>query len=220
MRHLLFVIAALLPFTAFAQAETPATAPVSPAPLPSKITCQRFQSNCNADTCLQLVNALQKDVARKIFTVRRTEIVTYTIDETGAVEKLRGQQAVYSKDRAMVMNYKNVATDALGKIIFTNKDRKGNANMRVEIDPLSGFYLNFFLHTDGSIKEVPVGEPYLGYFGWCSPGDEVLPPALPVESETPEGESSTAPAAPATPASPATPAIPATPAAPAAPAKP
>jgi hypothetical protein len=201
-----------------AQTSTPAPAPAAPvvppavtievappAALPDKITCQRFQSNCTADACMQIIGALQKDTERKIFTVRRTETVTYTFDNTGAVEKLRGEQAVFNKQRLPVMNYKTVTTDAQGKIMLTNKDRKGNINIRVEIEPASGFYLNFFLHTDGSIKEVPVGEPYLAYFGWCSPGDELLPPVIPVAPTTDGKEAPMAAPAPAAAVTPATP---------------
>lgn len=177
---LLGIILFSLPFTAQAQIK------------PQIFECQRFQSKCTGEGCYQLLDGFKKDVTKKILTVRKTETVDYVIDEAGGVETLRGEQAVPSRDRQLVMNYKFVGNE-YGKIALFNKDKKGAVNIKVEIEPTTGFYYNFLIHTDGSIKEVPLGEPYLAYFGWCT-GDTISQPS-PADVATPP-EPATAPAKP------------------------
>lgn len=140
-------------------------------------SCQRFKSNCTGSECDKLVTALQKDTARQIFTVKKTEIVDYRIDSTGAVETLRGEQADYSADRQLVIYYKFV-TNEFGKITMKNYEPKGATKEIAQIEPTSGFYMYYLMHTDGSIKDVPIGQPYTAYFGWCqNPNAPIKTPA-------------------------------------------
>jgi len=165
-------------------------------------SCERFKSNCMGQDCYKLVSALQKDVAHQIFTVKKTEIVDYKIDATGGVETLRGEQAVPDKDRQLVIHYK-YAVSEYGKIVLKNTDPKNNVKEEAQIEPTSGFYLYYLIHTDGSIKDVPIGEPYTAYFGWCenmsAPGAK-----LPEANPTPSAVPATAPAPDPTPSTPPT----------------
>lgn len=195
MRMLCSVIVLLVCATPFsAQAET------------LSFSCERFKSNCTGQECYKLVNALQKDTTRQIFTVKKTEIVDYKIDATGAVETLRGEQAVPDKDRQLIIHYKFVASE-YGKIVMANRDPKNIMKEEAQIEPTSGFYLYYLIHTDGSIKDVPIGEPYTAYFGWCenmsAPGAK-LPEANPTPATVPETSPSTAPAPDPTPNTPPT----------------
>lgn len=152
-------------------------------------SCERFKSNCTGQECYKLVSALVKDTTHQIFTVKKTEIVDYKIDATGAVETLRGEQAVPDKDRQLIIHYKSVE-NKFGKIILTNYEPKGAIKETAEIEPTSGFYLYYLIHTDGSIKDVPIGEPYTAYFGWCenmsAPGAKLpeTKPTAPAEPNT------------------------------------
>lgn len=150
---LLVIAIAAYPFSAYAE--------------PMKFSCERFKSNCLGKACEQIYVALQKDASRQILSVKKTETVEYEINETGATEKLVGAQIDPSIQRSLTINYKNIAS-AYGKITLSNKDAKGNVKEMASIEPASGFYRYLLIHTDGSIKEVPIGEPYTAYFGWCN----------------------------------------------------
>lgn len=154
-----------------------------------------------------MISALQQDTTHQILTVRKTEIVDYKIDTAGAVETLRGEQAVPDKDRQLTIRYKFVSND-YNKIVMMNRDPKNAVKEEARIEPSTGAYHYFLLHTDGSIKDVPIGEPYTAYFGWCenmsAPGAKLPQPEKPATEAKPEPATSTAPAPDPTPSTPPT----------------
>lgn len=134
--------------------------------LKKTFTCQRFKSSCTGQACLQRAAELQKDTEHKILAVKKTEFVEYAIHSTQAIETLKGEQIDPTLKRALTITYTDVETTP-DKIFLGNKDKNNTPKDKVEILTSTGFYLDYQLHTDGSIKEVPIGEPYAAYFGWC-----------------------------------------------------
>ncbi|MFW0778233.1 MAG: hypothetical protein ACN2B6_11020 [Rickettsiales bacterium] len=164
----------------------------APANATMKFTCERFKSSCTGTSCEKLYLALHKDVDHKILTMRKTQLVEYEIERHHAKETLVSLRTEEEKDVPLVIDYKHVETP-YGKLILTNKDRKGDVKEKTEIEPTSGLYRYYLIHTDGSIKDVPVGEPYAAYFGWCedntAKGDSIMnmnPVDAPVPAQKPE----------------------------------
>ena len=180
MKHLVFLPIALM-------LASPAVAE------PMKFTCERFKSNCAGADCENLFLALHKDTEHKILTMRKTQIVEYEIERHHATEKLISLRTEEEKDVPLIIEYTHVTTP-YGKLILANEDRKGDIKEKAEIEPTSGLYRYYLLHTDGSIKDVPVGEPYTAYFGWCenntAKGDSIINTA-PVDAPTPAVEPET-----------------------------
>src|SRR5262249_40632171 len=81
-------------------------------------------------------------------------------------------------------------------IVLENRDSHGDVKEKVEIDKISGFYDKYLIHTDNSIKDVPLGQPYVAYFGWCDVHKPDVsaapatppPPAVPPIAPTPESK--------------------------------
>jgi len=176
----------------FALAQTPPIilppAQVIASNIPMVFSCQRFKSKCSGASCYALVSGLQKDTGRSILDARKTEVVEYSVDVLHSIEMLKTEQVDPLLKRQLSIEYLNVE-NAHGKITISNKDKKGAVKEKVEITPATGFYLYYLIHTDGSIKDVPIGEPFSAYFGWCdnkSPAGAMIPDTTPVEAPATE----------------------------------
>ncbi|MCE2927884.1 MAG: hypothetical protein LW823_09645 [Rickettsiales bacterium] len=160
--------------------------------------CTRFKSNCVGAACHKIYEGLQQDTGRTILAVRKTQVVEYVIDPARAVETIKTVLANdKDRDQNLVIEYQHVLSSG-GRITLSNQNAKKVITERAVIDTTGGLYSFYLLHTDGSIKDVPVGEPYTAYFGWCenksAPG-AALPDMTP-QSE-PAAAQQPAPAAPA-----------------------
>jgi hypothetical protein len=153
--------------------------------------CTRFKSNCVGASCHKIYDGLQLDTGRTILGVRKTQVVEYVIDPLSATETIKTLLADdKDRDQSLVIEYKHVL-NAYGRITLSNLDSKKKIKEQARIDAASGLYSFYMLHTDGSIKDVPVGEPYTAYFGWCenksAPGI-ILPDMTPQAEPAPEAE--------------------------------
>lgn len=131
------------------------------------LKCQRYESQCSASACYHLSEALKDDKDRQIFAIQKIEEVDYHIGETEATAMLDNEfPNATLTDGKYVLPYKHVIWKD-GVVVLENRTSSGMPKERVEIDPDFGFYSHYMMHTDNSIKDVPVGEPYAAYFGWC-----------------------------------------------------
>lgn len=131
-----------------------------------KFSCTRYQSKCNGKQCDEIGKGFRADREKKILKLPNVEVLEYSIMPEAAQEKMiKGDASVFAMHKYTV-NYKNVQMTPTS-IVFSNSTPEGMQKERITIEPASGFYSYYILHTDGSIKEVPVGDPYKAYFGWC-----------------------------------------------------
>jgi hypothetical protein len=156
------------------------------------IDCQRYESKCNGDKCYALADGLKQDTKKEVLKLQKMELVHYTIDDTRATVSVddEGSGIKYTPEFEFVTRDENTIT-------LKNKTESGAAKERVVIDKVSGFYAKYLIHTDGSMKDVPIGEPYSAYFGWCEdktpkksddtvPAATITPPAQPAASVAPQ----------------------------------
>jgi hypothetical protein len=147
------------------------------------LSCQRYESKCKGEKCYDNAARLKQDKEKKIFTMQHMENINYAIREDGATATFDDAKA----DATLVngkytLEFKYVTQDD-AKIVLENKTDTGVVKEQVNIDKLTGFYAKYLLHTDGSLKDVPIGEPYSAYFGWCEDMTN-QPPAAPQPPET------------------------------------
>ncbi len=129
-----------------------------------KVSCQRYESNCSGnEKCAAIADALKQDKNKELLATQRTETVHYVIGDTRATASVDDEQSgiKYTPEFKFVTRSGN-------DIILENKLETGVVKEQVVIDKKLGFYAKYLLHTDGSMKDVPVGEPYSAYFGWCT----------------------------------------------------
>ncbi|MDX2113092.1 MAG: hypothetical protein SFW63_05120 [Alphaproteobacteria bacterium] len=150
--------------------------------------CTRFKSKCIGTACRVIHDGLINDTERSILKVRKTQIVEYVIDPARAVETIKTELAGdLDRDQSLVLEYRAI-THRLGQITLSNHNSRGQVTERVTINTETGLYGFYLLHTDGSIKDVPVGEAYTAYFGWCenkSPAGSSLPETAEPAAATP-----------------------------------
>lgn len=151
---------------------TLATPPADSAPSPAETLyfhCQRYESQCSGNDCYRIADGLRADTERKLLTtVQKLESVEYRIAESAAEATLdnAAPNAILTRNNKYVIRYENVD---IGPNLITVEDKTGSGIVKekVEIDKLSGFYADYIIHTDNTIRDVPIGEPYTAYFGWC-----------------------------------------------------
>lgn len=142
------------------------------------LTCTRYKSKCAGKDCYTLANGMKADPERRILSLPGLEELRYVIAPGSAAETMiKGDELTLTK-RKYQISYEQVSYGE-NDITISNHDAKGADKERVIIEPVSGFYAYYLLHTDGSIKDVPIGEPYRAYFGWCASGQAPATPAAP-----------------------------------------
>ena len=152
--------------------------------------CTRFKSKCTGTACDKIYAGLKLDVQRSILTMRPTQLVEYRITPQRALETIKTALADdKDRDQKLVVEYQNIKQSG-DEIILANRDKKNNIREKATISTMSGLYAFQLLHTDGSIKDVPVGEPYTAYFGWC---DNKSAPGASLTDSAEQAESSPAP---------------------------
>ncbi len=130
-------------------------------------TCQRFKSNCVGKACLAMAEGFKADTEHKILTLRPVEKLDYKIDEKRAVEIIRSAQDAAKAALNVSVPYEFVTLSS-NLITLERKAADEQVRERVVIEIASGFYAYYAIHNDGSIKDVPLGEPYAANFGWCN----------------------------------------------------
>jgi hypothetical protein len=166
------------------------TAPALADELEATYECTRFKSKCIGTACDKIYAGLKLDVQRSILTMRPTQLVEYRITPQRALETIKTALAEdKDRDQKLVIEYLSVQQSG-GEIVLANHDDKNNIREKVTINLASGLYAFQLLHTDGSIKDVPVGEPYTAYFGWC---DNKSAPGAALTDSAAQAESSPAP---------------------------
>lgn len=134
------------------------------------LKCQRYESKCKAAACYQLGEALRADKDGTIYKVKITEPVQYAITADSATASLENPKLGKAKSGGQyTITYKRIPReDEPNLIVLEIRTSVGEVKERVEIDRLSGIYAHYLIHSDNSIKDVPLGEPYTAYFGWCA----------------------------------------------------
>jgi len=140
----------------------------------ANITCQRYQSKCTGQKCYALAEGLREEV-RNALAVQQMERIDYAIENSHAIATVDPEAKMHE---TYTSEFKFVSTDA-GKFALENRTETNVAKERVIIEKSSGFYVQYLLHTDNSLNDVPLGEPYSAYFGWCDLPAEMPAPALP-----------------------------------------
>lgn len=173
--------------------------------------CQRYESKCVGEKCYEIAEGLNADPEwRNALPVNKLEQLDYVVHDDKAVvitdNAMRG--SLKTQDSKYTIPFNNVRQDS---VRIQLEITSGSAvKERVTVIKHTGFYSAYVLHTDTSIKDIPVGTPYKAYFGWCDDTTEtegVYTPK-PIEQKPAEQKPATdAPsatsAAPVTPASPA-----------------
>lgn len=131
------------------------------------LKCQRYESKCSASACYHLSEALKDDKDRQIFAIQKTEEVDYHIEDASATATLENEvpNATLTEGK-YILPYKHVSWKD-GIVVLENRTSSGMTKEKIEIDRDFGFYSHYMMHTDSSIADVPLGEPYTAYFGWC-----------------------------------------------------
>jgi hypothetical protein len=138
-------------------------------------SCQRFKSSCAGGACAAMAEGLKQDTTRSILGLRKTQRVAYRISEANAYETIETTLRGEASAKKLETRYGSVKAGETS-LTLENRNAKGVVSESVEISLSDGFYSNYVLHTDGSIKEVPIGEPYIAYFGWCDPATSTAAP--------------------------------------------
>jgi hypothetical protein len=183
MKVISFLSLLFISSNAIAQTVAPAPATAA-APTPAaaeptqkfKFSCSRYQSKCLGKACDDMAAGVREDSEKKLLRFPNLEVLEYEIEPGNASESLIKGDVMALSARKYKATYKNVLITP-SAITFVNKTPEGTEKDRLFIDPISGFYSYYILHTDGSIKEVPIGEPYKAYFGWCNKIDQLAKPA-------------------------------------------
>lgn len=129
-----------------------------------KVSCKRYPSDCSGtEECNAIAEALRQDKNKEVLKSPKLETVHYVIGDTRATASIDDEASgiKYTPEFKFVTREGN-------NVILENKLDTGAAKERVIIDKKLGFYAKYMLHTDGSMQDVPVGEPYSAYFGWCT----------------------------------------------------
>jgi len=151
-------------------------------------TCQRYQSKCTGQKCYALAEGLREDV-RNALAAQQMERIDYAIENGHAIATVDPEAKMHE---TYTSEFKFVAEE-VGKSALENRTETGVTKERVIIEKPSGFYVHYLLHTDNSLNDVPLGEPYSAYFGWCDLPPEITP--TPAQPEVPAAP----PAAPVNP---------------------
>mgnify|MGYP003394034070 CR=1 FL=1 len=156
------------------------------------LACKRYESKCSGDKCYELTAALQSNSEwRETLASQNMEPVEYIIREDGATAILsRLTTDAKLAGGKYIVEFKYVTQDPI-RFILENKTDTGDVKERIIIETGSWFYVKYLLHTDRSLRDVPIGEPFSAYFGWCEDlTDKRALPDVPIPA---------APPAPATP---------------------
>jgi hypothetical protein len=131
------------------------------------VHCLRYESKCTGDKCHDIAEKLKLDTKKELLHAHKMEHVNYVIQEDGAKATF-SEAAANARlvDGKYTLHFKSVQQNDAA-ITLENKTDTGAVKEQVIIDKITGFYIKYLLHTDNSIKDVPVGEPYSAYFGWC-----------------------------------------------------
>lgn len=130
--------------------------------------CQRFPSKCAGQKCFEIARALkEEDENREFFSKQRLENADYEIRDNEATGTLDNVAAFAELSNGKyIVRFKHVFQNT-GNITMEHRNEAGETKERVIIDKFTGFFAKYLIHTDGSLKDVPIGEPYSALFGWC-----------------------------------------------------
>lgn len=131
------------------------------------LRCHRYESKCKAAACYNLSDALREDKSGQIFDIKKTETVEYAIDgehATGLLDNA-APNATWSNGKYTIA-YKH-SPDGSNIITMKSFTPDEKVKEQVEIDRMSGVYSHYLMHTDNTLGDIPLGEPYFAYFGWC-----------------------------------------------------
>jgi len=130
--------------------------------------CQRYESKCVGEKCYEIAEGLNADPEwRNALPANKLEQLDYVVHDDKAVvitdNAMRG--SLKTQDSKYTIPFNNVMQDS---VRIQLEITSGSAvKERVAVIKHTGFYSAYVLHTDTSIKDIPVGTPYKAYFGWC-----------------------------------------------------
>ena len=130
--------------------------------------CFRYESKCLAEKCYQIADRLVENLEWKAtLSAEKMEPIDYVVRDNSAVgiTTKTSQDAKLEGGKYTVL-FKSVTQDD-ARILLEYKNEAGFVRESVAVEKQTGFYANYLLHTDSTIKDTPVGKPYVAYFGWC-----------------------------------------------------
>lgn len=130
--------------------------------------CLRYQSQCSGQKCLDIGEALKATANSELLKTQAKDVIDFTLEEDHGAGYLAedAPNAVKIGENKYKITYQHVFITP-ETITLEHKEESGKVRGRSTIDKLTGIYMSFVLHTDGSLKDVPVGAPYTAFFGWC-----------------------------------------------------
>lgn len=130
--------------------------------------CQRYRSTCTAEKCYQIADGLSADSEwRGSLPASKLEQLDFVVRENDAMmiteNNLPGMSR--TKNNKYTVLFDKIMQDPARIQMEITSDKA--VKERVSIIKRTGFYSAYMLHTDTSIKDIPIGTPYTAYFGWC-----------------------------------------------------
>jgi hypothetical protein len=134
---------------------------------PVTVHCQRYESKCTGAKCYTIADGLKEDTKKEVLTLQKMDKVDYMVQNNTGTEIAAVENADNpGKVEKYVTTFGTLNLDE-DKTVMSNKNDAGAVREEITIDNHNGFYTRYLIHTDGSIKDVPIGEPYKAFFGWC-----------------------------------------------------
>jgi|GEM_PF-3155003 len=152
------------PAQAAAPAPVATSSPLDTAAPDLHLQCYRFRTKCLGQQCYDIGEVMPQDPEQRHMKVAETERVEYSFLGNHAREhRLVGAEGAKTDYYADYAGIERTPT----LIKMTTKSRDGAVTDTTEIHLNNKFYAFYAIHSDGTIKEVPLGVPYTAYFGWC-----------------------------------------------------
>jgi hypothetical protein len=137
----------------------------------NNLTCKRYKSKCTGETCFQIADNLKVDTAQKALPASSTETVEIKVSGDVGTETMLVRGVSAKEENSKFKTSYEYVTVTPQAITLQNRADNGRVSERMDVDLLTGFYTYYALHNDGSMKDVPIGQPYAAYFGWCDIGN-------------------------------------------------
>lgn len=142
---------------------------------PIELLCKAQYLRCEENECWRF-DKPEWLFNLKSFFGKHTQELDFIIDEKKQLVQVNGTQ--YSTDPELggaTIPYVNlkVSPSSIGMTIISHRDChaggacKSAINERININRINGELLHRLISTDGSIKEVPLGDDYAQFFGYC-----------------------------------------------------
>ncbi len=155
-------------------------------------SCKRYQSQCKAGDCRKLAAQMvvrPESVQKILAAATQLETLNYAVMLSEAKETATNAAEAPAPDplaapttppaHASKSHVYEYVSKSDGGFMLENRTTAGQTKEEVNI-AANGFYSYYLISTDGSMHDVPIGEPYVTYFGACTKTSADAAPAAPV----------------------------------------